>query len=343
VPVSSVASEIEYIRLETGKDFMMSDPHIINVKDSLILFIGFKKIYLFSRNTGKFLYEISNFGRGPDEYSHTTSIYDENEDLFFVSTFKSDPKSYTTYYAYNFHGDIIKTVGIPVLFDLENRELPISRFCPFEDSLYLGYINNPLVNINKKLVIFRQNGDVLKFYPNYNIIEIEKSRTFTISTNNGMFFDAEDTLRFFELHTDTIFDVNRHNIQPRYHIEMGDLLLPYQLRTAMFSESLNYFHIRNMHESSRFLMFSVGLSGTRHIVCYDKNFKRTIVCNNSEDLDFYKYNNSYGLRCIGFSNDIDNFVPIGTDNNSITRTVYLIGLSRFLQTVPTRKRGTVIR
>ena len=276
VPVSSVAYDLEYIRLETGKDFMTNDPHLINIKDSLILYIGFKKLYVFSANTGNFKFEISGFGRGPDEYTATSSIYYEEKDLFFISyaTNRRDQNNFPIYGAHNYWGDLIKSVSIPILYNLENIDLPISRFWPLNDTLYIGYIDNPSINISEKLVVFTEKGKVISTYPNYNSIDIDESKFLRVSLHKGIFFNELDTVRFFELHTDTIFSVNSLIIKPRYYINMGDLLLPYQLRIANFSEYINYFHIRNMQESSRFLMFSVGIYGIRYLVAYDKILKK---------------------------------------------------------------------
>ena len=314
VPVSDIASEIEYIRLETGENFMLNDPHLINVKDSLILFIGFRKIYIFNRYSGKFLYEISRYGRGPDEYSSTSNMYDEDEDLFFVNMGKKNGNYITV--GYNFKGEIVKTISKPSLRNSDDNELLLGRFWPLNDSLYLGYIDNPLVCVPEKIVIFDNNGKFLKYYPNYNVIDKNESGTISFSVHKSMFFNAEDTVRFFELHTDTVFNISSQTIEPRYHINMGDLLLPYNLRYSLNSpEYLKYFHIRTMHESSRFLMFSAGIFGVRHIVCYDKTLKSTIVCNTSTDVDFYKSEDPWGIRCIGFLNDLDQFIPIGTDKH----------------------------
>jgi hypothetical protein len=212
VPVSNIASDIEYIRLETGEECMLNDPHLVNVKDSMILFIGFRKLYVFSRHTGKFLYEISAYGRGPDEYSHTTNIYDEDKDLFFVSyNFnKRDQNNFPIYYAHDFTGEIVKSVSKPILFNQEGDELPISRFWPLNDSIYIGYVNNMSGDLPERIVLFDQDGKLLKSYPNYNTYKKEETRSFVISLNKGKFFNAGDTVRFYEEHTDTIFNINYH-------------------------------------------------------------------------------------------------------------------------------------
>ena len=318
VPISKIATDIEYIRLETGEDFMLNEPYLTNVKDSFVLFIGFRKIYIFNRYTGRFMYEISNYGRGPDEYSATGSIYGMYDDLFYVSyeSNRKDQNNYGIWGAHNFSGKMIKTVSKPNLYDSENNEVPIIRFWPLDDTLYLGYVFNSLMCISEKLVIFDKKGTFVKFYPNYYHVKFRESNIINVSLNDGMFFNVLDTVRFFELYTDTVFSVSSLRIEPRYHITMGDQLIPYQIRTTIEAkEYLNYFHIRTMHESSRFLMFSVGIYGTRHLAFYDKTQKRTMVCDAPADLDFYKFDNFYGIRCIGFSNDLDDFIPIGTDKN----------------------------
>lgn len=316
VPLSQIATDVEYIHLETGGNFMLAQTYMINVKDSLILLIGFRKLYVFNRSDGKFLYEISRYGNGPDEYTNTTRIYDEKEDLFYVSfaSTKRDKNNNPVYCVFNYEGEIVKTISRPGLLISDEVELPISSFWPLEDSLFIGYLDNPIANTPYKLSVFNQKGNVKKYFPNYNSREIENTSSFSFSGHKGMFFNMEDTVRFFELHTDTVFSVSSQTIEPRYHIQMGDLLLPYAIRSDLRSpEYVNKFHIRTMHESSRFLMFTANLKGYRHMVVYDKLEKKTLVCETSEDKEFYKYEDQHSPRCIGFVNDLDQFVPVGTD------------------------------
>lgn len=316
VPLSQIATDVEYIRLETGGDFMLNQTHMINVKDSLILFIGFKKLYVFNRSDGKFLYEISRFGNGPDEYSATTKIYDEKEDLFYVSFVytKKDENNNPLNCAFNYEGEIEKSLAIPRMLSTEEVGSYIGSSWPLDDSLFIGYIDNPTANTSYKLAVFNHKGDVKKYYANYNSREIENTGSISFSRHKGMFFNMADTVRFFELHTDTVFSVSSQIIEPRYHIQMGDLLLPYAVRSDLGSpEYENNFYIRTMHESSRFLMFTASLNGYRHMVVYDKLGKKTFVCETSEDKEFYKYDGYHSPRCFGFVNDLDHFVPVGTD------------------------------
>ena len=325
VPVSEVASGIEYIRLETSEDCMLSNPHLINVRDSLIICIGFRKLYLFSRSTGRFLYEVSNYGRGPGEYISTTDIYDNCRDLFYVCVKKSKDNQFSsrTYGAYNLNGNIEKYVNLPSSVFEDNYIFNIIRFYPIDDSLYIGYVNNHMGNTPQRLVVFSQNGEILKSYPNYNIIDMSKYESVNQDLYKAMFFRINNTTRFYELHTDTIFSVDRNNIIPKFYFEMGNYRLPYNIqavKSSLKSDYQNYFHIRTMFESERFLLFTVGLNGFRHLAYYDKIEKSTKVCNMFDDLGFYHYVDYWGARCIGFNNDIDNFVPIGTSINFFINT-----------------------
>ncbi|HKL67517.1 MAG TPA: 6-bladed beta-propeller [Bacteroidales bacterium] len=333
VPVSNIASGIEYIRLQTGEEFMLNDPHLVNVKDSLILFIGFRKIYVFNRHSGKFLQEISAFGRGPGEYSYTTNIYDEKIDLFFVNYGfnQRDTNNYQVYYAHDFEGEVIKAVSKPHVFNQDGDEMPISRFWPLDDTLYVGYIDNLSGNLPEKLVIFDRDGKLINSFPNYNTCKgYQDLNTFTISNNKGKFFNAGDTVRFYEEHTDTIFDVNYKQIKPRYRINMGELLFPYDMRiSADRSEYPKYFQVNTMHESSGFLLFSVSISNFCHLAYYDKVKKETSVCNSPSETDFYRQTQFARARCTGFVNDLDDFIPVGTDKN-----FYINGNDEFVTVMP---------
>ncbi len=111
---------------------------------------------------------------------------------------------------------------------------------------------------------------------------------------------------------------------------MADLLFPYHLRTSgNLSEYSKYFQISTMHESSRFLIFSLSIGDFCHLVYYDKVKKETMVCNTPSDLEFYKNNEFSKTRCIGFSNDLDQFVPIGTDKN-----FYINSNDEFVAVIP---------
>ena len=321
IPISNVATELEYIRLESGNGRILRNPHVIDIKDSLILYIGFRQIYVFRRSTGKFLYEISAFGRGPNEYLGTSNVYDQNEGLFYVylNDVSHGEKRYFKYGAFNIYGDHAMSMNLPANIYLRDTLFILTVFWPMNNGNFIGYVSNSSGNSPIKLVEFLPNGEIVNSHANYNLIDNKDfERTPINGPSQSIFYQFSDTVRFYEQHTDTLFSLAPGHIMPRYKLQMGDLQMPYKLKTkkdAFRNEELNYFYLLGFRESSRFLFFTVGIDKYRYVAYYDKKLKSTHVCSTTQNLEFYKYPDYYSIRCIGFENDIDDFVPIGTHQN----------------------------
>jgi hypothetical protein len=65
---SKIVSGFEYIKLSSKRNHMIVGSPRFFVKDSIIICIAFKQIFLFDRKTGEFLKEIGENGRGPKAY-----------------------------------------------------------------------------------------------------------------------------------------------------------------------------------------------------------------------------------------------------------------------------------
>jgi hypothetical protein len=335
IPISEVATELEYIQLESGKDHILRDPHIIDIKDSLILYVGFRQIYVFSRNTGKFLYEISGHGRGPEEYSGTDRVYNPNSGLFYVylKDVRDGQKNLRKYGAYNIKGELIRYMDLPESNFARDSTFLVSNFWPMNNGNFIGYVVNITGKSPYKLAEFLQNGEIVKFHSNYNMID---SKDFFEPPMYGpsfsIFYQFSDSVRFYEQYTDTVFSITPDYLLPKFHLQMGDLLMPYKFKAKSFSywnEEMKYFYLDSFRESSRFLFFTVGIDKYRYLVYYDKKQKSTQVCSTTENLEFYKYPDYYSIRCIGFENDIDDFVPIGTHQN-----LFIHGRDEFISIIP---------
>lgn len=335
VPLSHVANKVEYIRLETDKVQMLRDPYIIDVRDSLILYIAFRQIFVFSRNTGKYLYEISRYGKGPDEYIAASRVYEYNEGLFYVylRDVGGGQKISRRYGIYNVYGDLTNNINLPANVFTGDSVFVLSVFWPINNGSYIGYVNNITGKIPVKLAEFLHNGEIVKFHSNYNMIDSKDFfRPPLDGPSEAIFYQYSDTVCFYEQHTDTIYSITSGKVIPRFHIHMGDLQLPYKLKAKpdhRFNEVLNYFYLLNLRESSRFLFFTVGIDRYRYLAYYDKRLKSTHVCNVIDNLEFYKYPDYYSVRCIGFDNDIDDFMPIGTNQH-----FFINGRDEFISIIP---------
>ncbi|MBP7223528.1 MAG: 6-bladed beta-propeller [Sedimentibacter sp.] len=330
VKLSSIADSVEYIKLESSDKCMVSNPYLVAARDSILILIEYQKILVFNRVTGAFKYEISTFGRGPSEYRSTqTNGYDELNNLVYVSSFNED-----NIMGFSTDGSLqimFKKPGSN--YEIKGKEYNIGSFWPFARNQYIGYSEN-ISGINPvKLERFNTSGRILYQYPNYNFFDKNKHNGSYREHDDGWFFCYTDSIRFFEMYTDTIYTVLDKKLYPRYLLKMGELSPPYYLMSVdvgLDFKHFDYFHIRKIFESPRFLFFTLRLKNYRHLCFYDKKLKETKVCEVVSDKEHYEVQTTYEniprfgrvrwekeTRTIGLVDDINNFIPFGVGNKCI--------------------------
>lgn len=317
VKLSSIADNIEYVQLESSEKCLFEEPYLIAANDSLILIITFKKILLFSRQDGTFKHEISSYGRGPNEYlSNIGNSYDEKTATIYTTS--GSPGTLVT--GFSLTGEVNIRFKKPEPNFKSKEEFSIPSFWPLSKNLFVGYSKNYSGNNLKKLVTFDSTGKILSSIKNYNYFDKTKYDAGTLSQQQGWFFTLGDSIRFFELYTDTIFSLTRNQLLPRFYIKMDRYSLPYYLQGVFKeyeNERLKYFYIKDIRESSRFVIFTVGIGKFRHFCFYDKVLKSTWFCDTPSDKEYYRYPTYYESRIIGMENDIDNFIPFGTGKGGL--------------------------
>jgi hypothetical protein len=314
VLLSSIADSVEYIILESNPNCQFEEPYMIGTQDSLIIIIAFQRILVFDRHTGAFKYNISSYGNGPDEFLQPIgNSFDENKKLIYT-------KKNNLVSGFSFDGKLGERFKVPQTSMELNFEFNITSFWPCSENKYIGYSKNYSGNNPYKLELFDSTGQIIKHFPNYNSFDKKKYNGGSLSIQQGWFFVVQDSIRFFEQYTDTIYTFSNDNLIPRYELSMGALALPYYLQGVekeYKNERLKLFYISDMRESSRFLFFTVGINLYKHFCVYDKKLKQAKVCEEIVDKEYYKYPTYYEQRVIGFMNDIDDFLPIGTGRSGL--------------------------
>jgi hypothetical protein len=314
VLLSQIAEKIEYIPLEAIPNYIIDQPYTIAANDSNLIIIAFRKILVFKRSTGRFKCEISSYGRGPNEYLFTiaNSGYYEPDDMIFAGKDLAN-----LIMGFSSDGTLKKIIKRPNNVD---EGYFIVSIWPFRVNSYIGYsINYSGIN-PYKIEEFDSTGTVFNRYPNYNRFDKNKYPKDTRSLMPVCFFNYLDSIRFIEPLTDSVFTVSENKLFPRYKIKMGPFAPPYYLQGTnyfMDYEHLKYFWLSTFQESSRFLFFTTVTNFYSHLCFYDKELKRTYVCDINRDKESYKfitrpprYYNK--IRTIGFKNNIDGFLPVGT-------------------------------
>ena len=264
---NDIFTQIEYIPLETL-------PECLLVENSMEVYATDKYIvtnnsmfrsgaYLFDRQTGKFLYEIGKKGQGPDEYNFIYPYpFNEEYELFYVIRFLQR-------IGINIGTNkVVEKVFNPVssnsVFDKINYlATSIVNIFKMDSIHYIAYINNDSGDNPDLLVIFGQEGNIIKTYPNHQkyIKYIESISEF----NPGIFYKYDNQLYFQEyFYNDTVFQINLDTIMPHIIFDLGKMK-PNSLERQNNDYNKNCYWIEYVHETTNYIFFKYS-SGSRYAI-----------------------------------------------------------------------------
>lgn len=293
-----VEDDIEYIQLETNAYCPIDKKLRLYLKDSVIIAIAEKQIFLFERNTGKFIREIGHVGKDPHGYSETifSNPYSESKNTILTRDWL--PNSFMEY---DLSGKFISKRTL--LFSETIRDVS-----NFNDNNTIAYVWNYDGKKKKKLVIFNSNGKQIFSFPQTKGFEYDMDKHgLSVYFWEGWFYSFRNQTNFYEFVTDTIYAITPERLIPRYALSYGKYKVPYEIRYSKeFKSNLSeYYFIKSIYESERFLFFTFSNDGDNHYSgIYDKREKLTKVA-----------------RTI--KNDIDDSVPF--EISSINKEGEVIG------------------
>ncbi len=284
-----VDGDIEYIPLETNEECLIGDnPRFYSNKTEIIVFTK-QKVFVFDRETGKYLREIGHYGKDPGGYQNTVYSfpYDEKNDLYYLGGWEQQ-----VYFRYNSSGKLVDEITAysntkeP---DLQNSDFGeiITSIAPLNDTCFVGHVWNINGKQKTKLIIFNENNHRIKTYPQYKAFEWNIFKDgLNVFHWNGLFYEYNNHLNFFERNSDTIFSVSMVNLMPRYALE-----------GSIFIEGIS--------ETNRFLLLRLQSEDGYYSGIFDKE-KNNMVVNKTTN---------------GIENDIDGFIPFqfnsANNNNEI--------------------------
>tara|TARA_R110001599_G_scaffold298515_1_gene502945 strand:+ start:4980 stop:6209 length:1230 start_codon:yes stop_codon:yes gene_type:complete len=302
INMSDFASDIEYIRLETGegafyKWFFLKT----TLGDSVILMKSTNRISLFDRKTGTYLRDIGRKGDDPEGFSNAMTglgVNTKNKTVY------AKGKRFDLYEYSLDEGLLVKKIPGPKIEALEatlnsgsfTDVSLITSYGIIKDGLIAGYFMNMKGDEPYKLVVYDINGEILNLYPNYlsyekQGISIRVEYTDFHNYNNGLFFK--------ENFNDTVFNVGVDTLQPVLLYELGKYSPPYAEQESMSDEKKNeYMFVRNTLQSPDFVFYNVAFKEQFAYGYYNRKTKEALLSDPSTS-------NSK----TGYTNDIDNFVP----------------------------------
>jgi hypothetical protein len=267
--LSQVASDIEYIKLETNPMCMIGREVKYYFADSLIFVSNKDHILKFSRE-GKFIKKIGNPGRGPGEIVgiKTMSLIPDKRTIVIQIT------NERKLFYFSFDGELLKTVSIP----------SIETVNVLGDGTYIFYDSGVQGKEKYSFRLTNESGDTISV--------INNSSTWERSANGVYFtipFPSFEPFHFYRntyfmkaMYNDTVYYVDSNKIRPGYYINLGKYKLPEELSKAapmsgveqislFYEKSAKYYYCDILEAANKIYMITsnFGNGDTRYLL-YDR-------------------------------------------------------------------------
>ena len=313
LPSNDIFSQVEYIPLETLPECLLVENNMdVYVTDKYIIANNrlFRAgAYLFDRKTGKFLYEISKKGQGPNEYNFIYSFpFNESYELFYV--INSLQRVGIDIRSNKVVEKVFKPVSLSSQFDNINYlATSIDNIFKMDSQHYIAYINNESGESPDLLVIFDKEGNIVKTYPNHQKY-IKYRRIFDF--NPGLFYNYDNQLYFKEYYyNDTVFQVNLDTIVPRFIFDLGEMK-PSYLERQNTDRNRNCYWIDYVHETTNYIFFKYS-SGAIFLGTLDKYYD-----------GYYNKRNGELVASVSTSKELRGFV----DENGLYPPFYISSINQ---------------
>ena len=301
VPLSQIASKVEYIKLETNNECTIRRISQCFFTDSLIFIGNRDHILKFSRD-GKFLQKIGNPGRGPGEIDliRTMTIMPDKKMIAIQKNSKAE-MLYLTFY-----GEIVKTVNIP-------RAL---RIKVMKDGKYIAYDPGTEGTSKNIFSLINETGDTISAVRNYCNWVNTTGMTFMEGSYPEPFL-LRDKWYFKDRYNDTVYTIVSNLIKPSYSVNLGKYKLPDELRLERIGQDQmplylekapNYNYVILFEAANNIFITSESYhSSKRRLLLFDKDQGTGVLLDDSKGISK------------GFANDMDgglDFWPMATVNDN---------------------------
>jgi len=317
INLSEVAESIEYISLETNKDYLVGKINDLIITDDRFFVVGPFSCNVFDLQ-GNFLCNIGGKGNGPGEYNliNRCSVDEENKAVYIFTDHEL--------YEYDYNGNYIQTITLKVRRPDEYWYETIY----IADSLFLGTTTLGKLDMGNFCYIFNKNGDVITVNekkPFSEPVDIKWFKTqFAINNvliysgdyflikcgyddtlyylNNKLKFEPKYVFNFGE-YSDPIAKFNATTAEEEHKIILNQIGFGYYLTETNDYVLFNLFFGDNYPKDDELVEVSVNVNG--NTIQHISTTARGLYNKQNSDLVFLKNSNNY----YGFMNDIDGGLP----------------------------------
>ena len=333
ISLSLFVDKISYIPLETKPEIVLSQAARFEVTDDFIYVKNFgpsqtTQILLFDRITGKFIREIGKPGRGPGEYKDISFLPFNPEKKEFYASGPSHE-----ILVYDIDGNYTDKIKIPQWTDAKspdefNSRISCTTVNIIDGRTFVGYVYNFNGWGLRKIVLFTKD-QIIKVFPNY-LTFTRKNFSSIYSPPGGYykFYKWDNKLYFIETFCDTLYQVTKDVLIPRYFFDYGKFNAPYskQLEIMSSHRTQDYFFLTDIDENKDYIFLQTYFNREWYMGFVEKKSNKITFCKK----------NTNGVSCL--RDDINGLMDVipkeFTHKNEMVYLIQPAELFRWFATNP---------
>jgi len=283
ISIEKLCSSIDYVALETNEQCVIKDNPEIFVDNNYIVVIAFRQILVFDRNTGDFIREIGQRGKGPGEYSATIR---EGEVFNFLKSTVKAKKNGDKIIEYDLNGNITSIIPTPIY---------VLPFTETKQGNFIGYVPNDGGSEEVKLVTFDSLGKELYRIANKDFFDTQTPGVFRYLDDEAGFYKNGDHTYFKEAYNDTIYQISDRSMIPSAIVDTHGLSPYFGIKGEKdYSNILsNTLHIKDFFQVKNYLFFTSNYQKSEYSGYHNLSSGETEVSNsNDNNANGFYYDNT---------------------------------------------------
>jgi hypothetical protein len=264
--LSDIATDVEYIPLETSPNSIMGRIINLKVRNNFIYVATVdNKIFCFN-SSGKYLFNLAKAGRGPEEYTYC-STFDVNESNSILAVLGT--KEIVLYNQVSNGFTFLKRINL-------NESPQLINFTGQNDNILLQYSNTNGTNpISKELINIK--GETLLSWPNFMKFQIQE-KMMVLSRYENTSFNFKNDLYLKEVGNDTIFKFNGNKLDPVLIFDTKNKRVSPEVRAnpKYYADHMyEYYILQKFFGSERFIYYTAAFNKDYNIVGIYDQVKKT--------------------------------------------------------------------
>lgn len=276
IQLSTLASDIQYIPLETNSKCLLGDsPRIQLTENEIFVATAMEHIFRFNRE-GKYLNEIGKIGRGPGECVRMINyILNDKERKVIVNDAPFGNKIVT----YDFEGNFIDK------FNVKISSMVIEPFLDnnilLQNMYYTRLVKGEKIN---EIEIYSSRGKKINSFPS----SADPSKKYGMSFIPPVGYNFQNTFHYKVAESDTLYTIPDIKTKtPKYIFDMGNKRRAEEADEFKDLKIKNTVAIMDLWETKSYLFFTCTGNENRQSVLYNKpgNSASNVIWKNKPGLE----------------------------------------------------------